>query len=182
MPRISSFLLLSGGLLAGVSACRRPVAVADGPWHLVQRPADDACAYVSAAGDTVIPFGHYPLCFTRRFAHVAIVLKPGLGFVGIDRQERVLFRVHAFDNGPDYPVEGLFRIVGDSGRLGYADTLGRVVIAPRFGAAFPFEHGRARVGRGCQAETDGEHSWWACAEWYYVDRQGRRLEETPPGR
>lgn len=169
------FAVAGGGLLVGFTACRQPAADAGGPLRLVERAADQAVAYVSAAGDTVIPFGRYPMAYTARFDRWAIVAKPGVGLVGIDRRERVLFRVHVFDNGPDYPAEGLFRIVGDSGRLGYADTLGRVVIPPRFGAAFPFERGRARVGRRCRVQSDGEHSWWECAAWYYVDHTGRRI-------
>ena len=50
-----------------------------------------------------------------------------------------------YDNGPDYVREGLYRIVDDRGRMGYADESGRVVIAPRFAFALPFEGGKAKV-------------------------------------
>lgn len=138
----------------------------------LRRPADDACAYVSAAGDTVIPFGLY-LFGPARFDNVAILLKSGVGWAGIDRQERVLFRPFLFDNGPDYPAEGVLRIVDAAGRLGYADsTTGRVVLPPRYEAAWPFARGRALVGSRCRRVTRGEHWSWDCQEWHYIDHQG----------
>lgn len=27
----------------------------------------------------------------------------------------------------------------------------------------------------CRTESDGEHRRWQCQEWFYIDRQGRRL-------
>ena len=167
-------LLFCLGLLAACQSA--PEQIAGKPLHLIVRPADDQCAYIATTGDTVIPFGRYPLAITRRFDQLALVLKPGVGWVGINRQEQVLFKAFIFDNGPDYPAEGLLRIVDDKGLLGYADTAtGRVVLPPRYEAAFPFYRGRARVGRGCHLQSDGEHSWWNCAEWHYIDRQGRPM-------
>lgn len=104
------------------------------------------------------------------------MVKPGVGWVGLNRQEQVLFKAFVFDNGPDYPAEGVMRIVNNAGLLGYADTAtGRVVLPPRYEAAFPFDSGRARVGRRCRLETDGEHSLWHCAEWYAIDHRGQVL-------
>lgn len=162
--------------LGALVACE-PLAAdhnATNPWRLVQRPTDDACAYLTTSGDTAIPFGRYPMCATPQFGQVALVLKPGVGWVGINRQEQVLFKAFIFDNGPDYPAEGVMRIVDARGRIGYADTAtGRVVLPPQYEAAFPFDSGRAQVGRGCRLQSDGEHSWWRCAEWSYIDHQGR---------
>ncbi len=123
------YLVLACGLLA---ACE-PIADqrAGLPLCLVVRQSDDACAYVAASGDTVIPFGRYPMCQTERFDRLALVLKPGVGWVGINRREEVLFNAFIFDNGPDYPQEGLMRIVNTAGLVGYADTAtGRVVLPP----------------------------------------------------
>ncbi len=155
------------------TACQPAKPTAEAPLRLVRRPADGACAYVSAAGDTIIPFGRYDGSVTARFAAVAIVRRAGRGWVGIDRHERVLFRPYLFDNGPDYPAEGLLRIVNGAGLLGYADAAtGRVVVPPPYEAAFPFAHGRARVGRRCRLRRAGEHTAWECAQWQYIDRRG----------
>lgn len=164
-------LLIS--LFSLLAACQ-PSVPSSAPWRLVVRPADEACAYVAASGDTVIPFGRYSRCATERFDRLALVVKPGVGWVGINRQEQVLFKAFIFDSGPDYPAEGVMRIVGPTGLLGYADTAtGRVVLPPRYGAALPFANGRAQVGRRCRSQTDGEHSWWNCAEWTYINHQGQ---------
>jgi hypothetical protein len=167
-------------LLLPLAACQptAPASLTDAPLRLVMHPTSDAYAYVAATGDTVIPFGRYPMAATERFDQLALVLKPGVGWVGINRREQVLFKAFVFDNGPDYPAQGLMRIVNDANLIGFADTAtGRVVLPPRYEAAFPFENGRARVGRHCQLETDGEHSSWYCAEWYYIDRQGHPLPD-----
>ena len=176
-PLFACCLLLA---LAG-PACRPGSADDRRPLRLVRRPSDDACAYVSAAGDTLIPFGRYPMCQTERFDQVALALKPGVGWVGINRQEQVLFRAFLFDNGPDYPAEGLMRIQDEAGRIGYADTAtGRVVLPPRYEAAEPFAQGRAQVGSGCQRQTQGEHWAWNCAERHYIDHQGRPVPAPTP--
>jgi hypothetical protein len=151
---------------------RHAMIAADAPLRLVRRPSDEACAYVTAAGDTVIPFGRYQFA-PEQFDKVAILLKPGVGWVGIDRQERVLFQPFLFDNGPDYPAEGVLRIVDAAGRLGYADSAtGRVVLPSQYEAARPFAGRRALVGSGCRVVTQGEHWSWDCQEWHYIDHQG----------
>ena len=152
-------MLLAGRLLspalALLAACQSIDAAhpAGGPLRLVVRPADGACAYVAPPGDTVIPFGRYPLATTARFDRLALVVKPGVGWVGINRQEQVLFKAYVFDNGPDYPAQGLLRVVNEAGLIDYADAAtGRVVLPPRYEAAFPFANGRARVGSRCRRE------------------------------
>ena len=42
------------------------------------------------------------------------------------------FYVFKYDNGPDYIQEGLFRIMNEDGLVGFADSLGNVVIKPQF--------------------------------------------------
>jgi hypothetical protein len=181
MRKTVAALLLLGCLSVGGCRPKAPARPARGPLRLVTRPAGDGCAYVSAAGDTVIPFGRYAMSGTERFGKVALVLKPGDGWVGIDRQEQVLFRPFIFDNGPDYAAEGVLRIVNAAGLIGYADTAtGQVVLPPQYEAAFPFENGRAQVGRRCRLVPDGEHSVWKCAEWQYVDHQGRSVPGAGP--
>lgn len=170
------FLLCLAPLVLA-AACRPDAPAAPGgssPLRLVHRLSGDDCAYLSVAGDTVIPFGRYYQSETPLFDNVAVVLKPGAGWVAIDRHERVLYHLFMYDNGPDDPAEGVRRIVDAAGRIGFADSAsGRVVLAPQYVAAFPFAHGRARVGSRCQVLRDGEHWLWSCAEWHYIDHQGR---------
>lgn len=133
----------------------------------------DEYGYKNQNGDTVIPAGKYLRCFTDTFKTYAIVVKPNSGFIAIDRQENVLYEIFSFDNGPDEPSEGLFRILVDK-KIGYADSLtGKVVIKPQFDCAWPFENGVAEVSTDCKTQADGEHSVWVSENWFYIDRTGQ---------
>ena len=117
---------------------------------LLSDSATNTYGYRNESGKIVIPMGRYPVCYTDTFRDYAIVLKPGIGFVGIDRQERVLYSVFIFDNGPDESSDGLFR-VRVAGKMGYADAVtGKIAIKPQFACAWPFEHGVAKVALDCQ--------------------------------
>ena len=55
----------------------------------------------------------------------SIEYKEGEGFHALDKTGSVLFTIFPFDNGPDYPSEGLFRIIED-GRIGFANEHGKL--------------------------------------------------------
>ena len=143
--------------------------------RLVVDTAKDAYAYVNARGDTIIPFGRYFICYTNKFYKWAIVSSEDKGLIGIDRKENVLFNVFIFDNGPDYPSNGLFRIVKD-GKIGYADLNGQIVIQPQYDCAYPFKNGKAEVGKGCGIKSDGEHSSWTGGQWVTIDKKGKIIK------
>lgn len=93
-------------------------------------------------------------------------------WVVMDSQKTALYEVFSYDNGPDYPAEGLIRVV-KNGKIGYADAETYViVIEPQFDCAFPFENGKAKVSNQCRTVRDGEHSVWESDAWQYVDKQG----------
>lgn len=130
--------------------------------------------YTNLKGEIIIPYGKYSACFTDTFKKYAIVAKPNLGFVAINRDEKILFRIFPFDNGPDYPSEGLFRIVKD-GEIGYADLNFSIKIQPQYGCAFPFKNGIAKVSKECKTvsvEPDGEHQVWVSDNWFYINKSG----------
>lgn len=94
-------------------------------------------------------------------------------WVIMDGQKTALYEVFPYDNGPDYPSEGLIRVV-KNGKIGYTDaTTFALVIEPQFDCAFPFENGKAKVSNQCQTVKDGEHSVWTSDAWEYVDREGK---------
>ncbi|MCM1052115.1 MAG: TonB family protein [Paenibacillus sp.] len=96
-----------------------------------------------------------------------------------DYDERYSKRYPAFhfDNGDDYVVDGMYRIVDDQGRIGYADENGNTVITPRFKCAFPFENGKARVAdTGEERRYDAEHWYWESDDRYYIDKTGRKID------
>jgi hypothetical protein len=81
-----------------------------------------------------------------------------------------------FDNGDDYVVDGMYRIVDEQGQIGYADENGNTVITPRFKCAFPFEDGKAKVAdTGEERRYDAEHRYWESDGWYYIDKTGRKI-------
>jgi predicted alpha/beta superfamily hydrolase len=90
-----------------------------------------------------------------------------------DKQKKVLFDIFLYDNGPDYPSEGLFRIVKD-GKIGYADEkTNAIAIAPQFDCAYPFENGKAKVSNNCKTVKNGEYSIWTSDTWQYLDKKGK---------
>jgi WG containing repeat len=89
-----------------------------------------------------------------------------------DHNKTPLYEVFLYDNGPDYPAEGLIRVV-KNGKIGYADAQTyAIVIEPQYDCAYPFENGKAKVSKHCQTIKDGEHSVWESDAWEYVERGG----------
>ena len=83
-----------------------------------------------------------------------------------------LFDVFKYDNGPDYPSEGLFRIVDKEGLIGFADTIGNLVIPPRYRFAYPFTNGKAKVTDTGKLLIDSQdidrHEYWQSDKWYFI--------------
>lgn len=131
--------------------------------------------YKNINGNVVIPQGKYTLCFTDTFKTFAIVLKPNIGFIAIDQLENILYKVFVFDNGPDEPSDGLFRII-ENNKIGFADAIsGKILIKPQFDCAFPFEDGVAQVSTNCTVKLEGEHSSWESNDWFYIDKTGKKI-------
>ena len=127
--------------------------------------------YVNDEGDTVINPGKYSFCFSDTFLLMGIVYHDDKGMVAINREEEILFKVFPYDNGPDYPSEGLFRIL-EGKKIGYANLDGEIIIKPQFICAFPFENGKAKVSLDCVINQSGEHSNWSGGTWFYIDKEG----------
>lgn len=119
----------------------------------------------------------YPLVFSDSSKGYTIVLKPDIGLVARNREGKTLYQVFMYDNGPDYPSDGYFRIV-EKGKIGYADEeTGEVRIRPQYAAARPFENGYAPICPACETVTDGEYSRWVNGKWGLIDKQGRVVVE-----
>ncbi|OWY22002.1 WG repeat-containing protein [Sphingobacteriales bacterium UPWRP_1] len=146
-------------------------------WYLAKNDSANTVAYLNAKGDTMIAAGKYTTAFTDTFRSFAIVYQPERGFLGINKKGQTLFEVLAYDNGPDYPQNGLFRITRN-GKIGYANLRGKEVIPPQFDCAYPFENGRAKVSLQCTQKPDGEHTVWQSNSWYYIDLNGKKA--NPP--
>ncbi len=130
--------------------------------------------YINISGDTVVALGKYHYCYTDTFRYYAIVSTVDGKCVAIDQKENQLFEVFWVDNGPDYISEGLFRIVKD-GKIGYANTLGEIVIEPLYQCAFPFKDGEACVSYNGKALLDGEHTRWESNVWIVINKEGQQI-------
>ncbi len=158
----------------GLFACIQPQK-SKGYWITVVDKDNNRYGYVNQNGDTVIPLGKYPICFTDTFTNYAIVLKPNYGIVAINRRQKILYKVFQYDNGPDPVSEGYFRILKDN-KIGYADaSTGKIMIAPQYNCAFPFENGMAKVSVNCSTQQDGEYHTWVSNQWFYIDKKGKKI-------
>jgi hypothetical protein len=176
MTRLQNNLLLS--LLLYSFSVSAQVSKSKDYWVLIVDTTKDEYGYINHSGDTVIQLGKYHFCFTDTFRTYAIVANKNAEFVAIDRRQNVLYNVFPFDNGPDYPSDGLFRITKKN-KIGFADEItGKVIIKPQFDCAFPFENGVAKVGMNCTTYTHhAEHYSWTSKNWLYIDKKGRQVDK-----
>ena len=127
-----------------------------------------------------MPYGKYKFCQTDTIRHICFVYdnKQNARIVCIDNQGKELFYVFQYDNGPDYIREGLFRIMDENGLIGFADSLGYVVIKPQFKFAFPFKNDKAKVTFTGEEKAifDGVHHEWVSNEWQYINKKGEFLQ------
>lgn len=117
-------------------------------------------------------------CFVagNPFRYCIYLDKQAGGFRVVDQHLQEPYQVYLFDNGPDYPKEGRYRI-RLNGKIGFADEeTGAIVVAPVYDCAFPYEDGKASVGFSCKEESDGEHRWWSGGKWQDIDRQGKVID------
>lgn len=101
------------------------------------------------------------------------------GYHWFNANGEVLYDVYWFDNGPDYPQDGLFRFKRN-GLIGYVDeSTYEVVIPARYQAAQPFQDGRAKVSYKADVkQLDDEHSGWINTDYFNINRQGDAIEST----
>jgi hypothetical protein len=134
--------------------------------------------YKNLAGDIIIPLGKYDMCISDTFKTYAIVLKDNSKFLAIDRDEKVLYEVFNYDNGPDYISEGMFRIKKGE-KIGFADAkTGKIVIEPIYMCAFPFEEGIAKVTENCKMIQEGEYTSCESEEWVFIDKTGKIISKA----
>jgi len=131
----------------------------------------ESCGYMTKNGDITIPAGKY-VCFTDTFRRYAVVYDYE-NFIAIDREENIIFQVFPYDNGPDYPSEGLFRIVKNE-KIGFArESDGKIVIHPIFNTIYPFKEGLAAYCENCEKVHLGEYTSWENGKWGFINRKGK---------
>ena len=140
--------------------------------------------YLNEQGDTIVPYGKYRYCQTDTIKKLGFVYehKPkDARIICINNAGKELFYVFKYDNGPDYIQEGLFRIMNEDGLVGFADSLGNVVIKPQFKFAYPFEHSKAKVTFSGEnkviPDSKGEKHYRDNSDWYYINKNGKIINK-----
>ena len=176
-------------LIIGYSSCDTPIlmrydatltAHTTEPYLEVGVPV----CYLNERGDTIVPYGKYRYCQTDTIKKLGFVYehKPkDARIICINNAGKELFYVFKYDNGPDYIQEGLFRIMNEDGLVGFADSLGNVVIKPQFKFAYPFEHGKAKVTFSGEnkviPDSKGEKHYRNNSDWYYINKNGKIINK-----
>ena len=129
--------------------------------RLVVVEQNELYGYVNDKGDTIIRC-IYPMAFTDTITHIGFVSDSNGVIKCFNNEGKFLFNVFQFDNGPDYPVEGLFRIVGN------------IVITPQYQFARPFKDGKAQVTNSGKMMKDSSnvdaHEYWQSDNWHVIPR------------
>lgn len=122
------------------------------------------------------------------FGHFAIFqLNDRQGFYAINSDEEILFQVFNISIGepnPDYIVENKIRIIDESGRIGFANQKGEIVIEPQFEMVTSFFDKKAIFGVGCKIvhlhtsgkEIEFNHSTIQCSQYGYINEKGKVME------
>ncbi len=136
--------------------------------------------YINQNGDTIIELNKYFFCFTDTITDFGIVMKKGGKAFAIDQNENKLYEVYWYDNGPDWIVDGRFRIIKDN-KIGFADRKGKIIIEPKYQCAFQFKNGIAKVSYKCEySDPDDEgHRIMTSEEWFYIDINGNKINNKP---
>jgi hypothetical protein len=134
----------------------------------------ETCGYINDKKHVVIPVGKYVFCYTDTIKTIGFVGKAQVGIVAIDKSGKELFNVYIFDNGPDYVVEGLFRIIDSAKQVGFADTYGNIVILPQFGDAKPFKNGFAAICMNGYFVNEGYEAYIG-GKWGFIDKTGKTV-------
>lgn len=155
--------------LVAILCCFNTISSQD-QW--IAQEKDDKYGYVDLQGNVKIPY-QYPFAYTDTLTTIAFVAMDNEIKV-IDRNNKVLFSAFIYDNGPDYIEEGVFRIVDSiTGKMGFANENGEIVIAPNFDFVLPFTHSLAAFNQGGHQEyLDDVHTTIVDGMWGYIDHEG----------
>lgn len=137
----------------------------------------------SESGKIILPAKyHFSYGFEASSGLAAVVDEDGWSYINVTGA--TVYKPYIYDNGPDYPSDGLSRIVDEFGKVGYIDDKGALILSPQFDWASPFEEGVAQFCEGCKEEAihDGEHTQIVGGRWGTITKDGTRTykeDKTP---
>lgn len=138
---------------------------------LFQIEHNNLYGYINEKGDTIVKC-NYLFSYTDTIITIGFVMNQDNRIICLNNKGKELFETFNYDNGPDYPQEGCFRIIGKNGLMGFADTLGNIVIEPVYKFVHPFDGGRAKVTFTGELKSDtisnNEYHYWDSENWTYI--------------
>lgn len=132
--------------------------------------------YINLDGDTIIPFSKYQYCYSDTIKDFGIVKNQEGKIVAIDIKQRILFEVYDFENGPDPISEDLFRIKKNN-KIGFANTLGEIVIQPQYLHALPFDKGKAKVSKSYASPNQDKLNKAHFKDYFFINKRGNIVKE-----
>lgn len=138
----------------------------------------------SESGKIILPAKyHFSYGFEASSGLAAVVEEGRWHYINVTGA--YVYEPYIYDNGPDYPSDGLSRIIDENDKVGYIDAKGAMVISPQFDWASPFEEGVAQFCEGCKEELihDDEHTQIVGGKWGTITKDGTRTykkEEATP--
>lgn len=138
-------------------------------------------AYINSKSDTIIPFGKYAYFGTDSFQYYFNALEhPNDSTygksVGVSHDQKLLFDLVMYDNGPEPFNEGLTRVLRDD-KMGYANEKGQIVIPCIYDYAQWFHNGKAEVTfKATKYWDDHDHFIVESDEWIIIDKKGYEVQ------
>ncbi len=117
--------------------------------------------------------------FNKDIAFVTDKKTGSFRWIVINRKNEELLSPFIYDMSHDEYHDGLFRFVengrvGEGGKMGFADSTGKIVIPAKFTFVDWFEDGLAGFCYDCKKEELGEH-WRMVGKWGFVNTKGEEV-------
>lgn len=154
-------------------------------------------SFINTRGDTIrkLEKYEYDISFTNTFDKFAVFgIRGKRGWSAIDIHENILFAIGNFPEmelwSPDNFVEDRIRIVDEFGKIGFANSQGKIVIKPQFEMATQFKNGYAIIYEDCykvvckdewdeidpEEEEDDVHYGLECNRLGYINKKGKTIK------
>jgi hypothetical protein len=142
------------------------------PGVLYKFEQGDFIGFKDAKGTVVLP-ARYTYTYSDTFSHkAAIVIDSAEGPMVIDRTGKKILSPFIYDNGPDYIVEGVYRVVDANKKIGFADMDGNIVIPIKYDFVSEFKDSLACFGTGYTVKQEGEVNLMQGGKWGFIDHKG----------
>lgn len=168
--------------------CTRQVGnqakVKEGEWVYAVTPSGsfeigDPVAYLTQEGDTTISYGRFSYAGTDSFALMGVVIDEEDDWIAINNRGEKKYDLFPFEGSVYRDGEGMYRIVGEDGKVGYADQEGNIVVEPQYKVALCFMDGYANVTYGNASSEYGVDPS-KDEVWRLIDTSGRAVLEYQP--